>query len=1151
MLPKIENQYRVFLSYAHADAQTEAGKNLIASFKEQINAVLQSAAGEDLVFLDSEALDWGNEWSSKITECLHQCKVFVCLLSPNYQQSAYCKRERLMWERKEIRLGRLRKGTQPVYYIRLDNEKTEELLISQADDSKPFFENIEQIREDIIAEKIDRVKKIAEKIKNKEFVEEQASSVKFGFLHISPNFVGRLGELSELCEICSQRHIPIVTGEAGVGKSELVVAYASGYAERYPQGRFMLHMEGVEDWNHAVVKLVEDNSSASNSLKDLLELPEDYDKLPLDEKRKKAVQSLWKRSQDGRLLLILDNLDKLNLVSDNGLNKLLDGVGDLPENVDIIATSRNNNLRWAGHVKALSGSVSDYIGLPVLYEIDNLDTASAFELFCRINDDQFPFAKCNPEYMKDDVRDEYDALMEIISYLKGHAWSLEIIAALMAENTDDEYTFQCKLEEIRKTTTGIAGDDSSGNLSPALTPEQLLQPTFDRIAAMDRGCKIGVKILELATVAAFFPPDMVSDEALLGYWKKYYTEFENVGFDAGAFALKQLHALHLINGEGGVSKMHRLTRDVLLERQSEEDKLAIVKKLQVYWDEFHDKNPNITMQEVQPWAGWADEWLNLLSPLQKDEDYLWTVANIADESKSNNLYIVTERLYRLVLDNAQKGNNELMVAIILGILANLHSDLNRYEEAENEYVETLNTCRRLAETYPERYDSYVAWVLSNFAIHHMNLNRYEEAKGEFVESLKTYRRLAEINPACYDSYVAWVASNFAILHSKLKCYKEAESEFVDALNTYRRLTEASCGSYDFNVALTLTHLANLHSELKCHKKAEGEFVEALSIRRYLAETCPGRYDSDVALTLSNLANLHSELKYHEMAEGEFVEALEIYRNLVKTCPDRYDSYMAATLNNIATLHSDLNRADEAEREYKEALSIRRRLAEMSPDRYYSDVAMTLNDLANLHSDLNRYKNAEGEYVEALSIRRRLAEKDPEQYDADVAETLNNIATFHSTHNCYDLAMSEQEESLSIYQALMKKNPDYYASYVAGAINNIANLHAITQQSNEAEKDYEESLTIYRSLADKSPNCYNSDVAMVLFNFALYHNDKGNLIASEEEFNSALSIFHDMTKINPARFNPDVIKTENMLAKLHENANVPFKTDITQRIMKKF
>ena len=53
--------YDVFISYAHADAETEAGKMMISSIKEQINTALQSVVVIDIVFLDSESLDWGDE----------------------------------------------------------------------------------------------------------------------------------------------------------------------------------------------------------------------------------------------------------------------------------------------------------------------------------------------------------------------------------------------------------------------------------------------------------------------------------------------------------------------------------------------------------------------------------------------------------------------------------------------------------------------------------------------------------------------------------------------------------------------------------------------------------------------------------------------------------------------------------------------------------------------------------------------------------------------------------------------------------------------------------------------------------------------------------------------------------------------------------
>ena len=1083
-------KYDVFISYAHADAQTDAGKKLIASFKDQINAVLQSAAGDNLVFLDSEALEWGDEWSSKIMECLQQCKVFVCLLSPNYQKSAYCKRERLMWGRKEIRLGRLRKGTHPVYYIRIDNEKTEELLISQADDSKPFFENIEQIREGIISEKIERVKKIAEKVKNKELVEEQANSVSFGFLHISPNFVGRLGELSELCELCNQRYIPIITGGAGVGKSELAVAYASGYAELYPQGRFMLHMEGVEDWNHAVVKMVEDNSSAVNSLKDLLELPEDYDKLPLEEKRKKAVQSLWKRSEDGRLLLILDNLDKLSLVSDNGLNKLLDGVGDLPENVDIIATSRNNNLRRAGRAKALSGVVSDYNGLPVLYEIDNLDIASAFELFCRINDDQFPFAKCNPEIMKDDVRREYDALMEIILYLKGHAWSLEIIAALMAENTDDEYTFQCKLEEIKQTTTGIAGDDSSSNLSPALTPEQLLQPTFDRIAAMDHGCKIGEKILELATVAAFFPPDMVSDEALLGYWKKYYTEFKNVGFDTGSFALEQLHALHLLNGEGSISKMHRLTRDVLLERLSEEDKLTIVKQMQEYWNDYHSKFPNMNLQQVKPWIGYAEEWPQKLSNLQEDEAFLENIINISHEGKMNNLFLEAEKLYSCINEYARKLNNQSLIAVSLGSLAVLKAERNQFSDAECMYGKSLEIYRHLAEVNPDRYDSAVASMLNNLAKLHKILNRLDDAEQEYEEVLSIRRRLAKSGTEEYYSAIASTLNDLANLHKYVNNFKSAECEYKEALVIRRHLAGKYPERYNFDLVDTLNSLAILFACLNQYTDAESTYKEALLICRGLAKVSPERFEFYVALTLTNLANLHISVVNYEMAEHEYNEALSICRSLAKTTPENFDSYIALILSNLANLHKDINRINEAEREYQEALDIRRRLSKISPESFLPNVAHTLNNLAILHSDSNL--------------------------------------------NCSDKAECEYTEALEIYRRLANKIPECYSSYVAMTLNNLANLHASLNRSDDAEREYDEALSIRRRLADLNHVKFDPDVAESLNNIAILHESLNYFDVAMQEYMEALSIYRQLSDNNPERFQRYVLKTEKYISLLYDS-----------------
>ena len=63
ILPMSEPHYDVFLSYAHADAYTEEQKKIVVFIKNAIEEALKSVAGNDsCVFLDSEALKWGDEW---------------------------------------------------------------------------------------------------------------------------------------------------------------------------------------------------------------------------------------------------------------------------------------------------------------------------------------------------------------------------------------------------------------------------------------------------------------------------------------------------------------------------------------------------------------------------------------------------------------------------------------------------------------------------------------------------------------------------------------------------------------------------------------------------------------------------------------------------------------------------------------------------------------------------------------------------------------------------------------------------------------------------------------------------------------------------------------------------------------------------------
>jgi len=98
---------------------------------------------------------------------------------------------------------------------------------------------------------------------------------------MSKSFVGRWEELMKLNkQICG--HIPVITGDAGVGKTELAVAYADLYSENFPQGRFMIPMQGIHSWTEAMSKMVE-WCNVCGIMTEQLGLPEDYNKLPPEE----------------------------------------------------------------------------------------------------------------------------------------------------------------------------------------------------------------------------------------------------------------------------------------------------------------------------------------------------------------------------------------------------------------------------------------------------------------------------------------------------------------------------------------------------------------------------------------------------------------------------------------------------------------------------------------------------------------------------------------------------------------------------------------------------------------------------------------------------------------------------------------------------
>ncbi len=440
---------------------------------------------------------------------------------------------------------------------------------------------------------------------------------------MSRSFVGRWEELMNLNKQI-HCHIPVITGEAGVGKTELAVAYADLYAENFPQGRFMIPMQGIHSWTDAMIKMIE-WCNVCGIMTEQFGLPEDYNKLPPEEKRKTAYRMLSFRAKKGALLLLLDNLEDLSLISETGLWELT-GPAEKPSELHVYATTR----------------IREKHGLAVQtpMEIGNLKERDALDFFYKV---------CGNTLQKqvEEIEQEYAALREIIGLLKGHAWSLEIVAGRFASHVRE-----FGKDEIRKERDAIQKnltDTLKGKTHRSVenNAEILLKPTIDLILKKNELVDgLGQKIIRLADFGSFFPPEQVPEYALSGLWKQEFGDNEitievdgtTLSGKAYDYAKTQLKNYRIINGDEPMFKMHRLTREVLHSHLSEEDKKEIFKSMQSEFEVFRKKYPNPNSQLLISWCGWAKNAFNTLPHLKRNVVFMKDFPALAYRCMNNNLY---------------------------------------------------------------------------------------------------------------------------------------------------------------------------------------------------------------------------------------------------------------------------------------------------------------------------------------------------------------------------------------------------------------------------------------------------------------------------------------------------------------------------------
>jgi uncharacterized protein YukE len=112
-----------FWSYVRQDDEDDGGRVLALAKGLKREYALLTGAGLEL-FVDRDAIEWGQEWQKRIEDALAGTTFFIPVVTPRYFQSQACRRELWKFVREARQLG-LEELLLPVYYIRVPELETE------------------------------------------------------------------------------------------------------------------------------------------------------------------------------------------------------------------------------------------------------------------------------------------------------------------------------------------------------------------------------------------------------------------------------------------------------------------------------------------------------------------------------------------------------------------------------------------------------------------------------------------------------------------------------------------------------------------------------------------------------------------------------------------------------------------------------------------------------------------------------------------------------------------------------------------------------------------------------------------------------------------------------------------------------------------
>ncbi|MFI5460288.1 MAG: tetratricopeptide repeat protein [Isosphaerales bacterium] len=1114
--------FDLFISYAHADDRDE-NREKVSALVEAIRDDYLRVIGAPLnVFFDTHAIHSMDDWEAKILTGLRDSRMMAAVLSPNYFQSDFCRREWEIYVETELAQALPGDGITPIYVVKhpaFEADPVEEQLRHWIKDLRrrqyiewlPFWpEGAKALeREDVRRRLASLPGQIAERLKRAAVRDASPNTVPLPSVH----FVGRRDEMHTLLNDLIVGQIGAITavhGIPGIGKSMLAFAYAWGYGYKYPGGRFLISAANLTDLAGGVIALAEPKGVALG-----------------DEERKSPETALAKVKAAFETgppaLIVIDNIDNPALLR---------------------APARERALPKGDHIHVLVTTRVSPDDLPRIrcLPLDALQTDDAMALLQSFR----PIADSPQD-------DEWKAALEAVRRLGGHALAVEVVAVFLRENpgiTHREFAKSLERDGITLLEEEV-GPEASGRLAwhAESCIGRLLEPTLAALSPSE---------LRAVEFAALLPPDNLPLPWIHDLLLADFPDLARTGLrDPLPTLMKRLERLRLVvpqvqqrgavpelaSGLGGerLARMHRLVQDVVRQRFDPEG--GVVRKQMVHryadnrgdWLKIHWGQPglvwelpslrDLALQRID--EGDRGGYLladNIAKPLlhtgrMLDVRELWR--------RSEAMFV---RLYEAAPENAKRAWDLANSYERLGDLALIGGDS---AEARRYCADGLAILERLSAAAPNNAVYARALSLSYMRLGDLALMSAGDPEGArrcYADGLTISERLSDGAPgnAEYAGDLAFFYQRLGGLALSAGDEARARRYFEDSLTIRKRLSDAASDNPDYASILSFSYisLGDLAASVGDRIGARRFYEACLTIRKRLSGAAPENADYawNLSGSYSRLGDLARSGGDPAGARRYYADGLTILERLSQAAPENadYARDLSISYDRLGDLAMSSGDAASAHRFYENGLEIRKRLSGAAPENadYARNLSVSFEKLGYLAEAVGDTIGARRSYEDCLSIRKRLTDAAQENagYARDLSVIYERLGYLAASGRDPAGARRYYEACLTIQKRLSDAAPESpdYARDLSAKYERLGDVAVSGGDPAAARRYYEDCLTIRKRLSCSAPKStdYARDLSISYDRLGDLSVSEGDLVRARRYYAKGLRIRRRLSAAAP-------------------------------------